>query len=590
MARRTVLWAPYASRVDLVVDSRRFPMEPIDSGTFAVDHVPPHGQDYGFSLNGGRLVPDPRSPWQPHGVNRRSRGYDHDAFDWSTPTWRTTPLAGSVLYELHVGTFTQKGTFFAAVDRLDALVDLGVTTIELMPVAQFIGERGWGYDGVSLFAVHSAYGGPDGLKRFVDACHARNLNVILDVVYNHVGTEGNYFPKFGPYLTDRYKTPWGAAFNLDGADSAPVRRFLIDNAIWWLQHFRLDGLRVDSVQSIVDTSEVHLLLELSRAFKDLEAVVERNLHLIAETRNDPRVVLPEESGGYGLHAQTSDDFHHSLHAFLTGERGGYYEDYGSLPQLATAIRHGYVFTGQMSRYRRRSFGAPLASPDFRLVSYSQNHDQVGNRPDGARLTELLSPDLCRVAAGLTLLGPHIPMLFQGEEWGARTKFYFFTDYSRDDLADRMRAGRQQRYELFGRAANAPDPQAESTFISSKLDWDGRAQNTELLNWYRELVTLRKSTSDLAACRFTTIECRHDPSSRWIAYRSNLTLVVANFSEFPITLSFGPEEQITMLATSTGRDPLTPGQATVDPRSLIVLRGLSLDVMRGALESISATTG
>jgi maltooligosyltrehalose trehalohydrolase len=558
-------------------------MEPVGSGTFATDQVPRHGQDYGFSLDSGPVVPDPRSPWQPNGVHGFSRGYDQDAFEWSTEIWHAAPLAGSVLYELHVGTFTEEGTFSAAVGKLDALVDLGITAVELMPVAQFAGTRGWGYDGVNLFAVNSAYGGPDGLKSFVDACHARHLGVILDVVYNHVGPEGNYLTEFGPYLTDRYKTPWGEAFNLDGRDSVHVRRFLIDNAAWWIRNFRVDGLRLDSVPTIIDTSEVHFLLELSRAVKDLEATLGRSVHLIAENLNDPRVVLPEEAGGYGIDAAWCNDFHHALHAFLTGERGGYYEDFGALQQLATAIRQGYVFTGQFSRYRGRFYGAPFASPDFRLVGYAQNHDQIGNRADGARLAELLSPALCRVVAGLTLLGPHIPMLFHGEEWAATTRFYFFTDYSRSELVDKMRAGRQDRYELFGWDSNASDPQAEATFASSKLDWEERARNKNMVDWYRELIRLRRSNPDLAASRFSNIECWHDPGGRWIAYRSNRTLVIANFSDSPITLSLSAEAVITVLATSTGGDPLIEDKALLDPQSLIVLSARGIAATQAAHE-------
>jgi maltooligosyltrehalose trehalohydrolase len=492
-------------------------------------------------------------------------------------------VGGLCVVRVHVGTFTEEGTFSAAVGKLDALVDLGITAVELMPIAQFAGTRGWGYDGVNLFAVNSAYGGPDDLKSFVDACHARHLGVILDVVYNHVGPEGNYLTKFGPYLTDRYKTPWGEAFNLDGRDSVHVRRFLIDNAVWWIRNFRVDGLRLDSVQTIIDTSEVHFLLELSRAVKDLEAALGRSIHLIAENHNDPRVVLPEEAGGYGIDAAWCNDFHHALHAFLTGERGGYYEDFGALQQLATAIRQGYVFTGQFSRYRGRSYGAPFASPDFRLVGYTQNHDQIGNRADGARQAELLSPALCRVVAGLTLLGPYIPMLFHGEEWAATTRFHFFTDYSRSELVDKMRAGRQDRYKLFGWDSNTSDPQAEATFASSKLDWEERARNKNMVDWYRELIRLRRSNPDLAASRFSNIECWYDPGGRWIAYRSNRTLVIANFSDSPITLSLSAEAVITVLATSTGADPLIEDKALLDPQSLTVLSARGIAATQAAHE-------
>ena len=465
MTKQASVWAPYANTVDLVVGGRRSPMQRSGPDTFVCDKSPAHGEDYGFSLNGGPIIPDPRSPWQPSGVHGLSRGYDHSLFKWSTETWHTRPLFSTVLYELHVGTFTADGTFQAAIERLDHLRALGVTTIELMPVAQFPGARGWGYDGVDLFAVHSQYGGPDGLKSFVDACHVRDLTVMLDVVYNHVGPEGNYLDQFGPYINTRYRSPYGAAFNLDGPQSSPVRGFLIDNARWWVTNFRLDGLRLDAVNDILDTSANHFLLDLTRAVRSLEAALGRSISLVAEARNDPRLVLPEEAGGYGIHAETSDDFHHALHAYISGERSGTYQDFGALSQLALSISSGFVFTGQISKYRRRSYGAPLLSPDFKLVSYAQNHDQIGNRADGARLSELIPRELCKVAAGLTLLGPHIPMIFQGEEWAAKRRFYFFTDYSEEDVIEGMRAGRQERYRIFGWDGSPVDPQAESTFLA-----------------------------------------------------------------------------------------------------------------------------
>ena len=379
------VWAPRASQVELTIGTRRIAMSPRGDGWWQVEEPSAApGTDYGFALDGSPPLPDPRSPWQPAGVHGPSRVLDHGAFTWSDARWQPPPLAAAVIYELHVGTFTGAGTFEAVVDRLDHLVSLGVTHVELMPVVEFPGARGWGYDGVDLFAPHQAYGGPVGLKRLVDACHGRGLAVILDVVHNHLGPAGNYLGRFGPYFTDRYRTPWGEAVNLDAAESDEVRRFLCDNALMWLRDYHMDGLRIDAVHALLDRSATHVLEQLAAEVRALGAHLGRHLVLIAESDlNDPRLVRPPAAGGYGLDAQWNEDYHHALHALLTGERQGYYADFGSMADVATALREGFVYAGRRSAYRRRRHGrAATGLGGQRFVGCLQNHDQVGNRARG----------------------------------------------------------------------------------------------------------------------------------------------------------------------------------------------------------------
>ncbi|MBV8301663.1 MAG: malto-oligosyltrehalose trehalohydrolase, partial [Candidatus Dormibacteraeota bacterium] len=424
MSRRIAVWAPNAQRVELVHAGRREPMPLEESGWHAAEAGLSAGDDYEFSLDGGELRPDPRSRCQPQGSGGPSRCADIAGFAWQDKGWRGFPLAGAVIYELHVGTFSAEGTFDGVIGHLQHLVDLGVNAVELMPLATFAGDRGWGYDGVNLYAPHPAYGGPEGLCRLIDACHARGLAVVVDVVYNHLGPEGNHLPDFGPYFTDRYATPWGDAFNYDGPDSDEVRAFVVHNAAMWLEDYHCDGLRLDAVHAIVDTSATHIVEEIAGVAVVLSERLQREIWIIAESdANDPRLVRDVAAGGYGVGAQWNDNFHHALHAVLTGERQGYYVDFGSLDALSTALHQAYVFTGQYSRFRRRRFGrATTGLPLTRFVGYAQNHDQVGNRARGDRLCHLVSPGRARIAAALVLLSPFVPMLFQGEEWAASTPF------------------------------------------------------------------------------------------------------------------------------------------------------------------------
>ena len=503
------VWAPAATRADLVLDTGEQPMQPAGEGRWRATTEPPHGSSYAFRLDGGDPLPDPRSPWQPDGVHAASRAFDPQLHPWGDDGWSGRSSLGAVIYELHVGTFTDEGTLDAATDRLDHLVELGVDMVELMPVAAFPGRHGWGYDGVALYAVHEPYGGPAALQRFVDACHQRGLAVCLDVVYNHLGPSGNYLAAFGPYFTDRHETPWGSAVNLDGPDAAPVRAFIVDNAVRWLRDFHIDALRLDAVHALIDDSPVHILAELSEAVGRLEEQVGRPLSLIAESdRNDPRTVTPRTESGLGMTAQWADDVHHALHAYLTGERHGYYADFGDPHTLAKALTRVFVHDGGHSSFRGATWGAPVPEgmDGRRFVIFGQDHDQVGNRALGDRPSRVLDDGALAASAALVLLAPMTPMLFMGEEWGARTPFQYFTDHAEPELGAAIRRGRSEEFgshgwaELYGGEVQVPDPQAESTAHASRLDWAEKDSpaGSRILTWYRDLIALRRSEPVLAS--------------------------------------------------------------------------------------------
>lgn len=499
---RFSVWAPLAERVELEFRGARLPLRPAGAGWWEVEAEAAAGDRYGYLLDGDGPFPDPRSRLQPDGVHGLSAVYDHSTFGWSDADWKGVELADAIVYELHVGTFTPEGTFEAAIAHLDHLVGLGVTAVELLPVAEFSGDRGWGYDGVDPFAVHHSYGGPDGLKRLVDACHARGLAVVMDCVYNHLGPEGNYLGRFGPYFTDRYSTPWGAAVNFDGPWSDHVREFVFENALMWLADFHCDGLRLDAVHAIWDFSAKHLLEELMERVRGLEPELGRRLFVIAESDlNDPRVVASGERGGYSVDAQWSDDLHHALHAVLTGERQGYYEDFGEPEQLLKALRQAFVYDGVYSRHRRRRHGRrPEGIAPGSFLAYAQNHDQVGNRAAGERLSHLVPEAKLRAAAAVVLLSPFVPMLFQGEEWGAGTPFQFFSSHQDEALAGATSEGRMSEFRAFGWSPEeVPDPQDPRTYLRSKLDWAEleRQPHRSLLEWHRKLIELRKRTQGAA---------------------------------------------------------------------------------------------
>ncbi len=493
--------------------------------------------DYGFSIDGGPPLPDPRSPFQPHAVHGLSRPVDHSAFVWRHAQFRQAPLASAVIYELHIGTFTPAGTFDAAAERLSYLRDLGVTHVELMPVSEFSGARGWGYDGVDLYAPHHSYGAPDAMKRFVDASHGHGLGVILDVVYNHLGPEGNYLGKFGPYFTDRYRTPWGDAVNLDDADSDEVRRFFCDNALMWLRDYRVDGLRVDAIHAIFDASAIHFLEQLGAEVHALEAAVSRPLVVIAESDlNLPRIVTPREAGGYGLDAQWNDDFHHALHTILTGESAGYLGDFGLIADLAKTLTRGFVYDGTYSKSRRRMHGAPVMGLSaHRFIAFIQNHDQVGNRAMGERLGHLVTIDHLKIAAALLMTEPFVPMLFQGEEWNASSPFQYFTDHQDAALAESVRKGRRAEFAPFvANVTDVPDPQARETFERSKLDWDERERGAhrEIFEWYRRLIRLRRCARDFENGRLDLDAVSFDEEARWIRINRGDSVVICNFAPTP----------------------------------------------------------
>ncbi|MFO7911436.1 MAG: malto-oligosyltrehalose trehalohydrolase [Desulfotignum sp.] len=536
------VWAPKAFEVTLHSNKQKLAMTKEAGGWWHVDApFVHHGVDYAFAVDGSGPFPDPRSFWQPNGIHGFSRRVDHSVFEWTDEGWQQPPLGSAVIYELHLGTFTREGTCDAAISRLDHLVELGITHVELMPVAQFSGDRGWGYDGVDLYAPHQAYGGPEGVKRLVDACHHRGLAVLLDVVYNHLGPAGNYLNQFGPYFTDRYATPWGDAVNFDERYSNEVRQFFIDNAVMWLQDYHFDGLRIDAVHAILDTSAIHFLEALASAVKNLETALGRHFVLIAESDlNDPRVIRSPAVGGYGIDAQWNEDFHHALHAALTCETQGYYQDFGTLAQLAKVLTQGLVYDGCYSAYRRRCHGRPATGiSGTRFVGCLQNHDQVGNRALGERTSRLLSPGLLKIGAALVLTAPFVPMLFQGEEWGTSTPFLYFTDHQEPKLGEAVKRGRQKEFAAFGWAVeNIPDPQAEETFVQSRPDWEERrkAPHTPILEWHQSLIQLRRRLPDLTDGRMERTRVFYDETARWLVMARGSVMVACNFSQKPQTVS------------------------------------------------------
>jgi maltooligosyltrehalose trehalohydrolase len=483
-------------------------------------------------------------------------------------------LSAALIYEVHVGTFTAEGTFDAAIDKLDHLVDLGVTHVELMPVADFPGERGWGYDGVSLFAPRQVYGGPSGLKRLVNACHEKGLGVFLDVVYNHLGPSGNYLGQFGPYFTNRHNTPWGSAVNFDSAGAYDVRRFFCDNALMWLRDYHFDGLRLDAVHAIVDTSAVHFLEQLATEVDALKAHLGRHLVLIAESDlNDPRIVRPWEMGGFGIDAQWSDDFHHALHTVLTGEQSGYYIDFGSIGDLAKAIEQPFVYDGRFSYYRQRRHGRPsVGLSAHRFLGYLQNHDQLGNRARGERSSHLMKLNRLKMGAAIVLMSPFVPMLFQGEEWGATSPFQYFVDFSEEpDLAAAVRKGRTEEFAAFGwKPDEIPDPQSRETFLRSKLNWAERKEepHASLFRWHQQLVALRRRLPGISDGRMDLVRTSHHEKAKWLVVERDGATLACNFAERRQTLPLRERQYRVLLASDHAE--LGEGQIELGPESVAVL--------------------
>ena len=534
----------------------------------------PSSGDYGFLIDAQGPFPDPRSPWQPNGVDGLSRRFSTRRFRWTDQGWQPPALRSGVIYELHIGTFTEQGTFDAAIARLDHLMDLGVTHVELMPVHQFPGARGWGYDAASLYAVHAAYGGPAALMRFVDACHARSLAVILDVVYNHLSPEGNHLPRFGPYLTDRYGTLWGQALNLDGPGSDQVRRFICDNALRWLREFHVDGLRLDAVHGLIETSALPLLEQLAAEVDLLQRELGRELTLIAENnQNDSRIVRPRAIGGRGLGLLWNDDFHHALHVALSGERDAYYRDFNGVSDLQQCLERGLVYAGRYAGSREAVIGRPGDyPPPCSLVAYMQNHDQVGNRAFGDRIGQLVSPDLVRLGATLLLAAPFVPMLFQGEEWGATTPFLYFTDIQDPALGRAVRQGRRREFaELIGPGRIVPDPQADATFRRSTLNWEEREQpqHRSMLDYYRGLISLRRRTPDMWASE-RGVEVVS--GSSWLLVRRGTLVVAANLGARRREMELGCRgQEYEMLLESRSGVQRGPTTVSLPPQAAAIVR-------------------
>ncbi len=572
------VWSPLAKQLSASVAGKVCAMDgPDDRGWWQLNvNDADQGTEYGFLVDDdSRVYPDPRSASQPNGVHGLSRVYDHASFVWSDAKFHAPPLSSAIIYELHVGTFTPEGTLDAAIRKLDYLVDLGISHIELMPIAAFEGRHGWGYDGVSLFAVHEPYGGPEALKRLVNAAHAKGLAVLLDVVYNHFGPSGNYTGRFGPYVTDSHHTPWGGAVNLEDAESSEVRRFFCDNALTWLRDYHIDGLRLDAVHAFVDRSAIHFLEQLSIEVEALEAELGRRLVLIAESDlNDPRFVTPREAGGLGIDAQWSDDFHHALFAVLCPlERNGYYTDFGTIAQLAKALKQTFVYDGIYSGYRRRIHGRPIGElSQHRFLGYIQTHDQVGNRAVGDRISQIAGIARAKIAAAIYLLSPFVPMLFQGEEWAASSPFLYFADHGDPELARLVSEGRKREFSAFGWTPEMiPDPEISETYEASKLNWSelNQPDHAKMFEWYRALIRLRRGTPCLNNGSPGYVDVSFDEEKKWFRMERGAISVVSNLGEQVCEL---PIPQSSQLELASGDEVQIASNAIIlPPDSIVVLR-------------------
>jgi maltooligosyltrehalose trehalohydrolase len=566
------VWAPRATRMTLQLDGQRHPMSAEPGGWW---HATGDGADYGYLIDDAETPrPDPRSRWQPDGVHGLSRVFDASAHRWHDHGWTGRQLAGGIVYELHIGTFTPEGTLDAAIDRLDHLVELGVDFVEVLPVNAFNGEWNWGYDGVAWYAVQQSYGGPAAYQRFVDGCHARGLAVIQDVVYNHLGPSGNYLPEFGPYLHEAHANTWGASVNLDGPDSDVVREHIIGNALMWLRDYHVDGLRLDAVHALVDHRAVHLLEELAERVDALSAHLGRPLTLIAESDlNDPRMIRPREAHGLGMTAQWSDDFHHALRVAVSGETVGYYEDFAPLGALRDVFERGFFHARTRSSFRGRVHGRPAdaSTPTWRLVVFDQNHDQVGNRATGDRLASSVDEGGLAIAAALTLLSPFTPMLFMGEEWAASTPWQFFTSHPEVELGAATARGRKAEFARMGWDESlVPDPQDPETFLRSKLRWEEKDAGTHarILALYRDLLALRRERPELTDPDFHALTATADDVGRWFRLRRGSTEILVNFSVEPVRLPVDGSRRV--LLSTDAAAPSDDGFVALPPRSAAVV--------------------
>ena len=577
------VWAPMAERMTLVLRAKgetrpeqRLAMQgPDDRGWWILSADAATGDDYAYLIDDDTIaIPDPRSALQPHGVHGFSQIYDHDGFDWTDANWRGVPLSGAVLYELHIGTFTQQGSFDSAIEQLPYLADLGITHVEVMPIASFSGEFGWGYDGVSLFAVTQNYGGPDAFKRFVDACHMHSLAVVVDVVYNHFGPVGNYAARFGPYLTQVHHTPWGDAINFEAAGSDEVRRFFCDNALMWMRDYHVDGLRLDAVHEFMDRSAKHFMEQLACEVEVLSATVGRRLVLIAESDlNDPRIVLPEEAGGMGIDAQWSDDFHHSLFTVLSKQPAGmgYYDDFGTMADLAKSLKEVFVYDGRYSKYRKRSHGRSASGLSaHHFVVFLQNHDQVGNRAIGDRIDQVIGLPRAKIGLALVLMAPFLPMIFQGEEFAASTPFQYFADHEDETLARAVSEGRKREFAAFGWDADeVPDPDDRATFERSKINWDELHEGVhgEMLTWVRDLIHLRRGTSGLNNGDLHGERVDFNEEKRWLVMSRGAVTLMMNIGEDAVDL---PNQDALPIRLSSGPNVRSDGKMVHLPQDAVVI--------------------
>jgi len=580
------VWAPDATLVELDLHTydgaNRVSMDRSEGGWWRHDGQVGAGTDYAYRIDGGPATPDPRSSWQPQGVHGPSRVFDHSAHRWDDQDWRGPQegagVLGGLVYELHVGTFTGQGTLDAAAAHLDHLVDLGVDVIELMPLAAFPGEFGWGYDGVHPYAVHEPYGGPAALQRFVDRAHQRGIGVCLDVVYNHLGPSGNYLSRFGPYFTDKHHTPWGQAVNLDDEGSTQVRRWILDNALRWFRDFHVDALRLDAVHELKDDSPRHVLAQLSDETAALSDALGRPLALIAESdQNDPRTVEPTSQGGLGMTAQWDDDVHHALHSALTDEQQGYYADFGSLDALATTLTRVFLHDGRWSTFRGADWGRPvdpLTHDGRRFVGYLQTHDQVGNRARGDRIGSLLTPGQQAIGAALVMTSALTPMLFMGQEWGASTPWMYFTDFEDRELGQAVSEGRRREFAAHGwDAEQVPDPQAHSTRDASVLLWGERdePEHQRLLDWHRALVAERRRSKELTDGRLDAVQVDVADDEGWLVVRRGALRLVCNLGRQPVSVPLDAMTAHTVLAFDPVPRQVTDGSIVLGGHGVALLR-------------------
>ncbi|MGB0971950.1 MAG: malto-oligosyltrehalose trehalohydrolase [Mycobacterium sp.] len=554
------VWAPLPDRVRLDLDGTLHPMTRGNDAWWRTVVGAESYARYGFVLDDDpKVLPDPRSPRQPEGVHRRSQLWRPAPDSWTDDDWQGQSVEGRAIYELHIGTFTVKGTFDSAIERLDYLVALGIDFVELMPVNAFSGTHGWGYDGVLWYAVHEPYGGPDGLVRFVDACHARGLGVLIDAVFNHLGPSGNYLPLFGPYLSTG-SNPWGESINISGAGADSVRRYILDCALRWMREFHVDGLRLDAVHALVDTTAYHILEELSAETDSLAIELGRPLSLIAESDlNDPTLITPRDRGGLGMTAQWDDDIHHAIHSAVSGERQGYYYDFGSLRTLAQTLRRGYFHTGTYSSFRHRRHGRPLDTttiPATRLLAYTLTHDQVGNRAIGDRPSQILTTGQLAIKAALALGSPYTVMLFMGEEWAASSPFQFFSSHPEPELARATAEGRKREFADHGWDADEiPDPQDPATFQRSKLNWNeiDNGDHARLRRFYEDLLGLRRNEPDFDDPWLDHLRVDYDEDQRWFVMHRGQFAIACNLGTAPVDVPVTGEVVLTYGEPAVGAD-------------------------------------